>query len=97
MKLTAREIKDRRIIRAGLAYVAEVHLYNGAVIGAGRHLTLISAQRSLSKYPSEVFEGNDDPTRAKRNKKRPHGTDLRPYQSHRRQCDNYLRLYDRRV
>jgi len=96
MKLTGRDIKDKRIFKAGLAFVAEVEFSNGNVTGAGRHLTLVSAQKALAKYPPDVFEGNDDPTKTKRlDKKRQ--LNLKPYQRPRRkEQGEYIRLYDRR-
>jgi hypothetical protein len=62
--LMARDIKDKRIEVAGVAFVAEVHLMDGVVIPAGRHLTLKGAQKELAKYPPDVFGGYDDPTRS---------------------------------
>lgn len=97
MRLNSRDVKDKRITKAGLAFVAEVHLWSG-VIDAGRHLTLKSAQRALAKYPPDVFEGNDDPAKAKKSeKKRLPGLDLRPYQRPHKQNNEYTRLYDRRL
>ena len=93
MKLSARDVKDKRIVKAGLAYVAEVHLYGG-VIGAGRHLTLVSAQRALAKYPAGIYEGNDDPAKARRRDKK-RGLNLRPFQRPKRLYDDYVRLIDR--
>ena len=60
--LAARDIKDKRITVAGLAFISEVHLYDGSVIHAGRHFSLPAAQRALAKYPNDVFEGSDDPS-----------------------------------
>jgi len=60
--LAARDIKDKRITKAGLAFVCEVYLYDGRVIDAGRHLTLYAAQKALSRFPNDVFEGSDDPS-----------------------------------
>ena len=99
MKLTCQVIKDKRIIRAGLAYVAEVHLNSGHVIDAGRHLTLIAAQRSLARYPSDVFEGNDNPAKTRESdKKRKKRTGLASRRPHRRKNDGeYTRLFDRRI
>jgi len=104
--LTARDVKDKRIMVAGLAFVAEIHLMNGVVIPGGRHLTLRAAQKVLSKYPADVFEGFDDPSRllSKEIRKRSPGSMRDRYQAATRQirseaeCANwdqpYTRLYD---
>jgi hypothetical protein len=59
--LTDRDIKDKRIELCGVVYVASVHLWDGQVISAGRHAGLSGAQRMLAKFPSDVFEGHDNP------------------------------------
>lgn len=91
--MTPRDVKDKRIERAGLAYVASVHVYDGRVISAGRHITMRSAQIALSKYPNDVFEGCDDPTRSRESFK-----EKKPRKApHRRKEVPYTRLYDRRI
>lgn len=95
MKLTSRDIKDKRIERSGLAYVASVHIYKGSPIPAGRHLTLASAQRALAKYPNDVFEGSDDPARCPEHS--PVRQTPRAPRPRRKPERDYTRLYDRRI
>jgi len=98
MKLVGRDIKDKRITVAGLAYVAEVYLWCGRLISAGRHLTLTSAQRALDKYPPDVFEGYDNPAKfagVVENRKATKKHQPKPYR--RKNNDEYVRLYDRRI
>ena len=56
------DIKDKRIIKEGLTFVAEVHWFDGGVVSAGRHMSMKAAQKALSKYPNDVFEGFDNPS-----------------------------------
>jgi len=90
----ARDIKDKRIYLEGLVYVAEVHMLDGRVISCGRHMTLKAAQKELTRYPSDVFEGYDDPTKVYKVMQAPRSH----FQSRpRKKKIPYTRLYDRRI
>lgn len=94
-----RNVKDKRIEKAGLAFVASVHLYDGRVLNAGRHATLKAAQKALEKYPPDVFEGYDDPTSERSKemvKKERDNFQARPKPRRKKEQD-YERLYDRRI
>jgi hypothetical protein len=92
-----RNVKDKRIEKAGLAFVASVHLYDGRILNAGRHATLKAAQKALERFPPDVFEGYDDPTsdRAILMFKRERAT-VKP-RPRRKKSSDYERLYDRRI
>ena len=88
-------VKDKRIERSGLAYIATVDWWDGSVTNAGRHATMKAAQKALEGYPSDVFEGYDDPAgdaslRVMDNARREHRS--RPK---RRTLKEYIRLYER--
>lgn len=99
MALDRRNIKDKRIEKAGLAFVATVHLYDGRIMNAGRHATLKAAQRSLARFPPDVYEGYDDPTsNASKEMFRKEKERIQPRSRPRRKSlPEYERLYDRRV
>jgi hypothetical protein len=92
-----RDVKDKRIDKAGMAYVASVHLHDGRVLNAGRHATLKAAQKALERYPDDVFEGYDDPTsdRSKEMFKKERAS-IKP-KPRRKKLPEYERLYDRRI
>ena len=59
--LDPRNIKDKRIERTGLVYLATVELMDGRRINCGRHVSIRAAQQVLAQYPPDVFEGYSDP------------------------------------
>jgi hypothetical protein len=97
MKLVGRDIKDKRIEVAGPAFIARVELWCGRLIGCGRHLTLVSAQKALAKYPPDVFEGYDNPAKMDdvTENRKPAAT--APPPTRRKNNQEYTRLYDRRI
>lgn len=96
-------LKDKRIVKEGLVYVAEVHWYDGHVTHVGRFTTLKLAQKALSKFPSDVFEGFDNPSGERamahmdsvRKERRPPPPRPRA-RSKKKQLPEYVRLYDKR-
>jgi hypothetical protein len=95
------DIKDKRIILKGLAYIAEVHWYDGKMTSAGNHATMKAAQRALAKYPDDVFDGYDNPSSDKAlafmeyvRMKNNHKFLSKPRRKH---YPAYERLYDRRI
>jgi protoheme ferro-lyase len=93
-------LKDKCIIKDGLAYVAKVYWYDGGTTNAGRHATLKAAQKALERFPNDVFEGYANPSSEKaiehmEDVKRERATFIPKFR--RKVLPDYERLYDRRV
>jgi len=100
--MNIRNLKDKRIEKAGMAYVAIIHMYDGQRIHLGRHATLRAAQGALAKYPNDIFEGYDDPNDERAVAVMDRARWERTHQGggvayHRKRTPNYERLYERRI
>jgi hypothetical protein len=53
------DVKDKNIRMEGIGFRSQVEYYNGKIINCGLHDSLLRAQRSLDRYPRDVWDGYD--------------------------------------